>query len=226
LVFPAIRMVIAVNKDLALRTCFVHILRPLHTSTVFNTICGTPLFRKASPVSDGPYTAVWIEEISFTSSGSLIPDDLPRAAAEEQMVMRLNGTAICRRNLDKAGEDSFLDSCMEILKTLGKQERYNTVIEPEGSDASAANGLLRACHLGMLLSEDELRLLVEKVRSSSHPGMQLTERAVHLTDERRGDYESRHPVWRCQDIHPQKTNATFPARNSGETAVIATGSRA
>jgi hypothetical protein len=103
-----------------------------------------------------------IEEISFSSTGKLVPEETSRLAPSASKFIRLNGTAILANNMHP---DTHMNNIMEMIKAVGRQEHTKRLARNVDSRGTPFNGLYRGCHLGLLLHEDELKVLVDRVGS-------------------------------------------------------------
>lgn len=80
------------------------------------------------------------------------------------MPVQMQGTCIRTSHSEKA---HHTDTILEIIKMLGRQERSSKSTESVGPLFMRAPGLYWDCHIAMLLYQDQLQDLVNKVRMVS-----------------------------------------------------------
>jgi hypothetical protein len=107
-----------------------------------------------------------IDEVTFSSTGKLVAENIPRKSVDMEKWIGFNGTAIRRlysKDSKNPKDDSHLETIVEIFKILGQQESSVKVGQCSSSRQTFTCGTYRSFHLGMLLHQEELTALVDMV---------------------------------------------------------------
>jgi hypothetical protein len=165
--FPKLSAVVTIGRanDTIPHALHLHLLRPIHCSTILGEICAMPIHHASFDGSDcdTARSIDRIRQISLHGTGRLLPSEDGRDEIYRQISIRLKGTRIRDYTLGVNHAEDHVDTVLELAKVVRQQQWPENVIgalsQPEVRDGAAYTEF----YLVMLFHEEELLCFLEKV---------------------------------------------------------------